>query len=173
MTPGATRPRGSGGAAAQYVDGSTLDLAPGGDSNPVDPQNPDRYFDATQFTYPAHGVRQANVAGSAPVFDTALVNLNKLGPAIQVGNLGRNTLTAPGSATVDLVIRKRTTVAMLSDAAALEFRAEGFNILNRPNFDAPGATLFNALGQPVPAAGTISGTRGSPRQLQMALRLMF
>jgi hypothetical protein len=90
-----------------------------------------------------------------------------------VGNLGRNTLTAPGSATVDLAIRKRTPVAMLSDAAALEIRAEGFNILNRPNFDTPAATLFNAQGQPVPAAGTISGTRGSPRQLQIALRLLF
>ena len=91
----------------------------------------------------------------------------------EVGNLGRNTLTAPGSATVDLAIRKRAPVAKLSDAAALEIRVEGFNILNRPNFDAPAATLFNALGQPMIGAGTISGTRGSPRQLQVALRLSF
>jgi Carboxypeptidase regulatory-like domain/TonB-dependent Receptor Plug Domain len=172
MTPSSTRPR-TGTATVEYVNGSSLNLVPGGDSNPIDPQNPDHYFDAAQFAYPAHGVKQAKGIGSAPTFDPALVNLNGLGPAIAVGNLGRNTLTAPGSATIDLALRKRTPLAALGEAAALEFRAEAFNLFNRPNFDAPDANLFTAQGQPVSTAGAISGTRGSPRQLQVALRLEF
>jgi hypothetical protein len=73
--------------SVQYVDGSTLDLIPGGNNNPIHPQNPDHYFDAGQFAYPAHGISQANLATSAPVFDPALANLHGLGPAIEVGNL--------------------------------------------------------------------------------------
>jgi hypothetical protein len=167
LTPTSTRPR-AGSAVVQYVNGSSLDLAPGANANPISPQNPDHYFDASEFLYPVHGVRQAGNH-----FNPALSNLNGLGPAIAVGNLGRNTMTAPGSATLDLALHRRVPLRRMGESTAIEFRAEGFNVLNRPNFDSPALNLFTAQGQPVTGAGVISGTRGSSREIQLALRLEF
>ena len=49
----------------------------------------------------------------------------------------------------------------------LQFRAEAFNIFNTPQFGQPNASIGNA------AAAVISSIVGNPRQMQVALRLMF
>ena len=49
----------------------------------------------------------------------------------------------------------------------LQFRAEGFNILNMANFGNPGATLGAATD------GQITTLLGAPRQFQFALKLLF
>jgi hypothetical protein len=57
----------------------------------------------------------------------------------------------------------------LTERFSAEFRAEGFNVLNTPNFAAPDSRLGDA------ALGQITASRAnaSPRQIQFALKLLF
>jgi hypothetical protein len=171
-TPNATRPR-SGSNSVTYVDGATLDLVPGGTIS-TDPQNPDSYFDVSQFAWPAQGARPTSRS-----YDSSLRNVpgmgvdGKAGNLIAVGNLGRNVLNVPGVFTFDTTLMKETAIAALGEAGMLQFRLELFNMLNRPNFGSPSTNLFSNTGNPSTSAGTISSTRFSPRQIQFALRLVF
>ena len=82
-----------------------------------------------------------------------------------VGNVGRNTLTAPGLTTLDLSLFKDFRV---TERARLQFRAESFNITNTANFAPPD----NALGDAT--FGVISSTGNNlPRNIQFALKLLF
>jgi hypothetical protein len=118
------------------------DLAPGANNNPI-LGSPDRYFDPAAFTLPEPGF---------------------------YGNLGRNTLTGPGLANVDVSLNK---LFRLTEAASLQFRAEAFNIFNHPNFAIPSQrTVFNSSGA-VGSAGRITSTTTPARQLQLGLKLTF
>jgi hypothetical protein len=92
---------------------------------------------------------------------------------------GPATTTAPGFRRLDFSLFKDFT---LSERFTLQFRSEFFNILNHPNFNAPGfggngvvsingATNFNDS-----HFGEIGSTRDAPydpRQVQLALKLYF
>jgi len=80
------------------------------------------------------------------------------------GNGGRNILRGPRRTNLDTSFFK---VVPLTERARLQFRAEFFNFLNHPQFDLPNNTIGSA------AAGTISSTVGSPRDIQFSLRLSF
>jgi len=80
------------------------------------------------------------------------------------GNAGRNILRGPGRINLDFSAFKDFP---LDERFRLQFRAEFFNLLNTPQFDLPNAAIGN------PAAGSITGIVGNPRQLQFALRLAF
>lgn len=84
------------------------------------------------------------------------------------GNSGRNILTSPGLADVDLSIFKNTDI----ESARLQFRAEIFNLFNRANFGTPDMTAF-INEKPNPTAGRITRTRTQARQLQLGLRIIF
>ena len=98
-----------------------------------------------------------------------------------VGNLGRDTLTGPGFANLDLSLAKSTTIRERLHA---QFRAEFFNILNHTNCITPNPVVFSsgpsrAPPQPrtppavlSPTAGVITATATS-RQLQFGLKLLF
>ena len=100
-----------------------------------------------------------------------------LQPAGTLGNLGRNTLIGPGLANLDFSIAKDTSVGFLGEAGRLEFRAEFFNILNRVNFRNPDNTVFTGTGTSaanvLDTAGRIDQTSTDPRQIQLALKLVF
>ena len=162
MNASSTRPR-LGTLSLQNVGGSSLDLIPGGDQNPVHPQNPDNYFDASQFTYPVTNCLPTVRAASA-VCDASKA------PGVFMGNVGRNVMTSPGVASVDFTLTKN---ARLRENLTTQFRAEFFNILNRPNFGSPSLSLFDQTGVPTSTVGQISSTRTSSRQIQFALRLAF
>ena len=92
------------------------------------------------------------------------------------GNLGNNTLTGPGLATLDFSLNKNFR---LTEEKRLQFRSEFFNLLNHANFALSDVfrQVFagSADGEaPLPTAGVIT-TTGSlrSRQIQFALKLLF
>jgi hypothetical protein len=81
------------------------------------------------------------------------------------GTLGRNRMRGPGLATFDASIFKAFPMPW-SEEHKMEFRAEGFNVLNRVNLNNPVSARSNAL------FGRITGA-GDPRILQLGLRYAF
>jgi hypothetical protein len=96
-----------------------------------------RYFDPTAFRLPVEGT---------------------------FGTSGRNIIREPGYANVDASLLKDFALA---DRAFVQFRTEVFNLLNRPNFGRPQASLAS------PTLGQILSTSGSPRIIQLALKFIF
>src|SRR5581483_3357772 len=91
------------------------------------------------------------------------VNAFQLQPFGTFGNAGRGIIDGPGYFTVDLSSVKRTAI---TERTTLEFRAEAFNLFNRPNFDLP-SRVFNT-----PGFGEIFTAKDS-RELQFALKFIF
>ena len=98
------------------------------------------------------------------------------GPAF--GDLGRNTLLGPNFKDVDFSLAKE--FPLYSETRKLQFRAEVFNIFNRPNFDIPN-TNFDAGSIKPGQVQTIFGQVQSanafggkpPRQIQLGLKFIF
>jgi hypothetical protein len=110
----------------------------------VIPGAPNLYYNATAFVVPAAGT---------------------------YGDAGRNVLTGPGLATTDVSLAKNTP---LTDKLRLQFRAEFFNLFNRPNFGTPNAVVFSsAAAAPSPAAGVISSTATTSRQVQFGVKMLW
>ncbi|HYN09420.1 MAG TPA: TonB-dependent receptor [Vicinamibacterales bacterium] len=84
-------------------------------------------------------------------------------PPFTFGNAGRNLLTGPGYASLDLLVSRRLSIA---GRRALELRLEVFNVLNRRNDQLPDSFLDHAT------FGRSLATY-PPRQTQLAARLIF
>lgn len=103
---------------------------------------------------------------------TGIVGASTGAPAFTVpaagkpGNAGRNVLTGPGYANVDLALIKNTGIPSIAESFNVQFRAEFFNVLNHANFGQPNANVS------APTAGQIR-TASASRQIQFALRLLF
>ncbi len=126
--------------------GQRPDLAPGASNNPIT-GDPNLWFDPFAFVRPQPGF---------------------------LGNLGRNTLRGPGLASTDVVLSKAFSVAAMGDNGRLEFRFEGFNVLNHTNFNIPDrsrSVVFTSSGR-VEDAGRITSA-GDSRELQVGIRLSF
>jgi hypothetical protein len=120
-------------------------------------------------------------------------------PAIMcstLGNVERGLLRGPGLGNWDFSLVKDTSLHMLGEQGAIQFRAEFFNILNRANFGTPGPaqgtgpTVFTGaysynpvtgigtgLGSysqaPVAGTGAVTWTTTTSRQIQFALKVIF
>jgi hypothetical protein len=115
-------------------------------------------------------------------------------PINRLGNNGRNALTGPGLLNTDFSFNKNNRLPWLRENANLQFRAELFNIFNRPNFAAPNENnvLFSPAPNPafnpnlpnslannpnifpaVASAGQIVRTQTFSRQIQFGLKLTF
>lgn len=90
-----------------------------------------------------------------------------------LGNVGRNTLTAPGLATLDFTFVKNTPVRSISEDFNIQFRVELFNALNHANFNMPNTQVFDTRGGIVADAGRITSTRGRNREIQGGLKIIF
>jgi hypothetical protein len=87
-----------------------------------------------------------------------------------LGNLARNTLTAPGLQNLDFSLIKNDK---FGERWRSQFRLEFFNILNHPNFAAPAYVLYDSSGGLVSNVGRITSTTTTARQLQLGLKLTF
>lgn len=87
------------------------------------------------------------------------------------GNLGRNTLSLPGFATVDFTLGKNFEI---TEASVLQFRFEAYNFFNRPNFRLPSGNMevFDDDGAALSTAGRIESSSPA-RQIQFGLKLVF
>jgi hypothetical protein len=87
------------------------------------------------------------------------------------GNVGRNTLQAPGLVSTDIAVARKFS---LSERLNLQFRAEIFNLFNHTNFNAPNPVVYAAAtGGPSPTAGVITSTTTTSRQVQFGLKLLW
>jgi len=113
----------------------------------------------------------------------------QLGPAGQLGDVGRSLLRGPGLVDWDFSLNKDTKLKWLGEQGTLEFRAEVFNILNHVNFGSPATATFTgaladpagtseaptgaSVANPLGTAGRIAATSTTSRQIQFALKLIF
>jgi hypothetical protein len=84
-------------------------------------------------------------------------------PQFTIGTSSRNPVRGPGLQDADLMLGK---TFVLTERAALEFRAEAFNVTNTPPLNDPNGSFGSA------AFGTITSA-GNPRDFEFALKLHF
>jgi outer membrane receptor protein involved in Fe transport len=91
------------------------------------------------------------------------------------GNGGRNTVVGPGLFNVDFSAFKNNYITRISETFNIQFRAEFFNLLNHPNFQAPVKhnAIFNQDGSPASGAGEINSTSTFSRQIQFGLKIIW
>jgi Carboxypeptidase regulatory-like domain/TonB-dependent Receptor Plug Domain len=85
------------------------------------------------------------------------------------GDVRKSSFTGPGLDTWDLSLLKDTQV---TERLKVQFRAEGFNILNHANFGFPTQSVFSGT-TISPTAGVITATTTTSRQLQFGLKFIF
>jgi hypothetical protein len=127
--------------------GSSLGQAPDllslpGCDTPINPGDPNNYIRTECFAFPADGV---------------------------LGTLGRNRLTSPGLAVLDLAFTKMQKFG----GTTAQIRIEMFNALNRANFSTPASTIFDNNGNLTANVGVITATRTSARQMQLGVKLLW
>jgi len=96
-----------------------------------------------------------------------------LQPSGTLGNLGRDVAIGPGLVDTDLALLKDTKIR---ESMNVQFRAEFFNIFNHANFALPTSTAFSgssAAAVPNSQFGKITSIVGTPRQVQLALKIVF
>jgi len=134
--------------AGSSSDGQRPDFAPGpGCSSPyaVNSGNPSNYIKLQCFSFPALGT---------------------------LGNLGRNVLRGPSLKDFDFSLFKNHN--LLSEKLKVQFRAEFFNLFNRPNFGTLLVSVFNSQGLPVPASAALQPPSvTSSRQIQFGMKLIW
>ena len=90
----------------------------------------------------------------------------------------RNAFRGPFQVRFDMSLGKNIQV---NERLKLRYQFDAFNVFNHPSFDAPNnsISLYNGSNPPTPASiastslGLTTHTLGSPRFLQMSLRLVF
>ncbi|MBN1570392.1 MAG: TonB-dependent receptor [Acidobacteria bacterium] len=82
----------------------------------------------------------------------------------EAASSGRNTFVGPRYFNMDAVIHKRFHIG---EKRYVQFRAEAYNVFNNTHFGLPNTDIDSSI------FGIIRRTQGSPRSLQVALRLQF
>jgi hypothetical protein len=91
--------------------------------------------------------------------------------APQFGNLGRNTVTGPGTNNMDLSIYR---VVTFHERYKTMIRIESYNTMNHTQFNGINSTAqFNTLGQQINTAFLQPNAARPPRILQLGIRLSF
>jgi hypothetical protein len=88
----------------------------------------------------------------------------------ELGNANRTPLSGPRFVNTDLSIIKQF---VLPEGLKMDFRAEFFNIMNHPQFGAPGGNGYGADFASPSTFSNINYTVGNPRLIQLAAKLTF
>jgi hypothetical protein len=127
------------------------------------------------YTYPD----KVNGPGCAnPVFPqkaSGYVNISCFAvpnPINRLGTSGRNSVIGPGLVDLDFSLFKNIPIR---EALKAQFRAEFFNIINRPNFNSPNdnRVILNPDGSVPSNAGAITLPATTSRQIQFALKFTW
>jgi hypothetical protein len=96
-------------------------------------------------------------------FDTSVFSIN---PPFTFGNAPRlmPNLRGPRASNFDVSLFKNLHI---NERFRMQFRAEAFNAFNHPQFGNPNTTITSNL------FGRISSQQNSPRDIQLALKLLF
>jgi hypothetical protein len=174
---------GEGGAVGQLVGGWTVNsivtaqsgfpftpLLGYNPSNSGDTRNPVRPFLNPSFTGPV-------ILGTPKQWFDPNAFVAPPNNSGFFGNVGRDAYIGPGLATWDFSVLKETHIF---ESLNLQFRAEIFNLLDRANFNTPNLITDVLLPAPnatvpvqSPAAGTITSTSTSSRQVQFGLKFLW
>jgi hypothetical protein len=101
---------------------------------------------------------------TAQFWNIAAINVTSPELSWRTGNMGRNTLTRPGTRQADLSLARNIRI---HENHTLNFRLEAFNSANHPNWNSPSSDARS------PATfGVITGAR-TMRQMQLALKYTF
>jgi hypothetical protein len=138
----------------------------------VNPGNPNNYIKTQCFPIPT----APSQAFYSQYCDPSFGNPSSAHPTcINLrGNAGRNILIGPGLANLDFSLAKNTRIR---DSFNVQFRAEAFNVFNRANYQVPplinGTDIFLSSGAPNDAAGVLTSTTTTSRQIQLGLKLIW
>jgi hypothetical protein len=137
----------------------------------VRPGDPTNYIKTQCFavpTAPSAAFYQANCDPSFGTFPQCF-NLR--------GNAGRNILIGPGTSVLDFSVFKNNAIKKISESFNVQFRAEFFNILNHANFAVPitpdNTDIFDSTGGTTGAAGLLTSTTTTSREIQVALKIVW
>ncbi len=87
------------------------------------------------------------------------------------GNLGRNAFRAPGIAQLDLGLSKFVAI---TERAGIRLRGDLFNATNRPQYGAPNADVSASnFGIITTTLNNYATGRGTPRELQLSIKILF
>lgn len=142
-----------------------------------------QYINPACFTF---AVAPAGI-NPATSCDQAFIAANTISPGVfnpgvsantcinLLGNLGRNTVVGPGLVNVDYSVVKNIKIPKISEAFAVQFRAEFFNLFNHANFAPPTANLDVLSGPTLGSApfGRLTSTQTPERQIQFGLKLIW
>ena len=135
---------------------------------PVNPQNSLNYIKTQCFALPVATPAIASLcvpfAPNGVVAPGTCANL--------LGNGSKNDVYGPGLIDFDFSVVKDTHIG---ERVNVEFRAEMFNIFNRPNFNPPlvNNVIFNSDGSPNGTAGFLDSTSTTSREIQFGLKVIF
>ena len=147
-----------------------------GCDNPINPGSVTNYIKLQCFSPPIVPASFAGVCQPAIIRDSQGNSIPIPNTCMNLfGNNGRSTLVGPGLVNVDFSVFKNNYIPIISEAFNIQFRAEFFNVLNHPNFQAPidNSTLFTSTGARVSNAGAIDNTSTTSRQIQFGLKVIF
>jgi len=150
----------------------------------TNPGNPNNYIKTNCFAVPTWPGDVNSWAANCTQFPPSAQSAS--GPPVAAifpqcfnlrGNSGRNILIGPGVTSLDFSLFKNNYIKRISERFNLQFRAEIFNILNHPNFAPPvqgvNTDIFDGTGAPNPAAGLLTRTTTTAREIQFALKIIF
>jgi hypothetical protein len=166
----------SGGPVNVTIESGILGL-------PVRPDFTGQPIRLSNFSWPYHSYN-VGAYQIEPTFD------GNPGDPTTIGNVGRNSLRAPGFFQWDFSGMKNFP---LTEKAKLQFRGDLFNILNHPNFGNPNGGICNAftaasgstpasctvdpnfgeIGQTIADEDSTQVGTGTARQVQLALKVIF
>jgi hypothetical protein len=139
----------------------------------VNPGNPQHYIKTGCFAIPTAPSANFYAANCNPNLGTAPQCFNLL------GNAGRNILIGPGLSSLDFSLYKNNYIRInrILENVNVQFRAEFFNILNHANFAVPSlpsnTDIFDSTGAPNPAAGVLTSTTTTAREIQFGLKVIW